>query len=152
MLYALRCVMAAFLIALQLWLLRAALKAAPPLAAAHPGRPGARVGQRSPERPRSSKDGQTVERPGVEPGALGGESTYARGESMHSVPQAPSSRRFTLGPAQTSALRRWHGLRGQGELIAQLHTQPHFPLVLTGGHPRPPRRPLRPKGGPGHAA
>lgn len=138
---------------LRQWALRTALNAAPPLAAPQPGPRDARAGQRSPELPLHPMEGTKDERPGVRPGAFESESTYARGEPMHSVPQAAATRRPILGPAQKSALLRWHGTRGQLELMVELTHQPHFPLVNTGGTPRRPRRFTGPKkGGPGHAA
>lgn len=138
---------------LRQWALRTALNAAPPQAALQPGPRDARAEQRSPELPLHPKEGPKDERPGVRPGAFETRSTYSAGEPMNSVTQPAPSRRFTLGPAQLSALVRWHGAVGQGDILAQLHQQPHFPLVDTGGTPRPARpRRRNPKGGPGHAA
>lgn len=96
---------------------------------------------------RALKDG----RPGVRPEASEVEPTYSRGESMHSVPQARPVRRSPLGRAQLLALRRWHRFSPHGALLAELASQPRFPLVVTPtpGHVRR----LRPtEGGPTHVA
>ena len=132
--------------------LRSALNAAIPLAAPEPGPRDARQGQRRPEHALHPKDGLKDDGPGLHPGAIESESTFEAGEPMNILTLPASPRRFHLGPAQQSALLRWHGPKTQGALMLELSHQPHFPLVNTGSTPAPKRRPRRPTGGPGHVA